>query len=66
MLSQFPPPLKAAAVTQWKRGGMHKYNRGIFVKGAMEMYFHDMAMELDQELKGEAKRAFKSWVYIYT
>ena len=38
---------------------MHKYTRDIFVKGTMEMFFHDMAMELDQGLKGEAKRAFK-------
>ena len=66
MLSQLPPPLKAAAaVGLWERGGMHKYTRDIFVKGTMEMFFHDMAMELDQGLKGEAKRAFRSCIYIY-
>ena len=48
-----------------ERGGMHKYSRDIFVKGTMKMYFLDLAMELDQDLKGEAKRAFRSCIYIY-
>ena len=65
MLSQLPPPLKAAAVGRWERGVIHKYTRDIFVRGTMEMFFHDMAMELDQDLKGDAKRAFRSCIHIY-
>ena len=47
------------------RRGHAQIHPDIFVKATMEMYIHDMAMELDQDLEGEAKRAFQNLVYIY-
>ena len=46
--------------------GHAQIHHHIFVKGSVEMYGHDMAMELDQDLKGEAKRAFRSCINTYT
>ena len=61
-----PHPLTTPAAAE-SGGGGPMGTRGhaqihlhIFVKESMEMYGYDMAMELDQDLKGEAKRAFRS------